>query len=97
MLSFVVSELLLSRLIIWKDHQPLTLALKTPLFQGIYSPWALENGALNVGIRYIQGSKNQLADSQSITIFPDPEYAQVDLMGFLGDVVYDSKERPQWV
>lgn len=83
--------------IIWTDHKPLTFFLETPLFYGIYSRWALELGALNVEIRYIEGSKNKVADALSQTIFPDPECAKDDFLDSIGDVVDNQDGKPKWV
>ncbi|RKF61598.1 hypothetical protein OnM2_040068 [Erysiphe neolycopersici] len=78
------------------DHRPITKFLGSLYVEEIYARWAAELILLNFDIVYIPGTRNQIADTLSRTVFLDPD-CEVDenlnSLGFLGN---DNGE-PRWV
>lgn len=78
------------------DHKPLTTFLGSLYVEGIYARWAAELILLNFDIVYIPGTRNQIADALSRTVFLDPDCEldeNLNSLGFLGN---DNGE-PRWV
>lgn len=82
--------------IVFTDRQPLTYFLRSSVLDGIYSRWASELRCLNVDIAWIPGSRNQVADALSRTIFPDPGSGTPPLEEF-GDLITGEDSEPCWV
>ncbi|KAI0994847.1 hypothetical protein K3495_g13336 [Podosphaera aphanis] len=55
------------------DHKPLTNFLGSLYVEGIYARWAAELILLNFDILHIPGSRNQIADALSRTVFLSPD------------------------
>lgn len=53
------------------DHKPLTTFLESLYVEAIYARWAVELTLLNFDTLHIPGSRNQIADALSWTIFLD--------------------------
>ncbi|CAJ2511402.1 Uu.00g070270.m01.CDS01 [Anthostomella pinea] len=54
------------------NHNPLPFFLLSPKFKGIYARWVDELRILSVGVAYIEGKRNEVADALSRTIFEIP-------------------------
>ena len=63
--------------VVHTDHKPLTHFLKADSHEGIYGNWADQLRRLNLGIVYIPGHRNRVADALLRTIF-DEECNETD-------------------
>lgn len=84
--------------LIWKtlfftDHKPLTTFLNSTKLEGIYARWAIKMRPYNIEIRYIEGTRNRIADGLSRTIFPEEEPAVVKE---IADEILEKKHDPEW-
>ncbi|RKF79717.1 hypothetical protein GcM3_053039 [Golovinomyces cichoracearum] len=78
------------------DHKPLVHFLGSLYVEGIYARWAAELILLNFDIVHIPGSRNQIADALSRTIFFDPECEVDDDLNSLRYIDQEGKE-PKWI
>lgn len=59
--------------IFYTDHKPLVTFLNSHKLEGIYARWAMVLKPHNIEIKYIEGTRNRIADGLSRTIFPGEE------------------------
>lgn len=77
------------------DHKPLTHFLLSDTHEGIYGHWADKLRQLRIGIQYIPGRRNAVADGLSRTLFWDKNCVTDPDILEASKVL--SKEGPHWI
>ncbi|KAI1008127.1 hypothetical protein K3495_g117 [Podosphaera aphanis] len=83
--------------VIYTDHKPLSYFMDSSLLEGIYARWNNLLCQLNVEIKWIPGSRNEIADALSRTVFENPSATDDETLLEYGSIIKRENLGETWI